>query len=738
MITDSIDCRDVESTKELLSSPADSPQQCDSGDASCGLSTTTSDSFSQPNSWSSRHDSPGGKGSGGLSSYMPIVDEEDCSARNSPRGHTSSEEEQSISLSAPVKAYHKAAYERQVRQWQQVESFYMKHAGWVEHRVILLLQEAFRCSYVNLKQAHDGGTLSDDVFAARAAELRTSLVTIKKEYRRTLERTKERNGDLAGVASKAVTCIASVYPWSSEGFLMGFEENMKYGDLAGAATNGSSTRRLVPVISPSVSTKASVVVVPASNPAAVLMPTLEPEGAERDCDEGDDLSIAESVVAGGRSRRVAMPCVTLRPLPPCRQLFQPPTGTSTAAPASGSGSPVVSPSRSAAPATPTFTTTSSPQVDSLVRGGGVASPPLTAPRSPVPVPPPSIAGPLRASELRFLEKRQLILQGMAFVSRSLASSSFIASRRAAIAAATMRQRLGQAKAKDDVGTPSSAAAVARVSPVVPAPTLPTRYLMDVGPMTSEAAAFDSNPNSFTRRSNPGGATNRAVLSNPTLYCDLSTSATLSLSGSVTKCAVSNVNNNRNNNSSNHRSCISGCHSVANASPVACTASCGSMPNSGPLHSTAIRSLPHSYSARNNVPATAVVQSHPHSYTAHKTTGGTNANVGGVAVAPTAMLAPPYGVAPCSSFRAEVLERAEMPTGLPTYGQKLPASHEYPAVYAALAMPATAVVPPPPPPCYTSHIRRDRLCAQSVSFPPPFPGMPPLSSVEDDQFVKELW
>lgn len=660
MITASLEYKDVEDSKEFLSSPVDSPQQGEVGDTVCGLSATASESFSQPNSWSNYRDSPGGKDGSGLASYMPIVDEDDCPARGSPDGHTSSEEEQPSSPSACVAAFYKAAYEQQVHRWQQVESFYMKHEGWCEHRVILLLQEAFRCSYANLKRARAEGTLGEDVFAARAAELRNSLTTIKREYRRTLERTKERHGDLSSIASKAVTCIASVYPWSSEGFMMGFEENLKYADLTGITD--SSTRRVAPIISTAASGRASVEMVPPSSTAALSMAKLELETAvDRDGDEGDDLGITDSVVAGGRSRCVATPRVSLRPLPPRWQLLQ-----QTSATTGGEGSPVASPARDCAPATVSFSS---------------ASPP-TGPRSPVPLPSPSIAGPIRAGEARFLEKQQLAVRGTAFVSRSLASTSFIASRRAAIAAATMRRRLGLARTAVEEGevtplvvsppssftsrreAPPSQPPPRRLFPLVLSPSLPTRYIPETNPTPSEAVAFDSYPNNVTPRSSPCSVTKRTIASS-------------SGSPNLMDGALSN-------------------------NPPA-QPSAFSDPMSGP---GVLRGQPHSYTMRPNT-CPVVIQSHPHSYTARS----------------NPMAAPPYAA------------------GLPAYGQAIQAPSDYSAMYArpfTAALPAsTASTAPLPPPGYNSYVRRGRLRAQPASSLSSYSAMPPVS-VADDEYVKELW
>ncbi|KPI88306.1 hypothetical protein ABL78_2605 [Leptomonas seymouri] len=732
MITDSIEYEDVENLKNVLSSPVDSPRgEC--GDAVCGLSATRSERSSQPSSWSSRYDSPSRKSSCGLSSYMPIVDEEVGSAANSPHGTTSwPEEEQQPALpAARVEAFHNADYVRQVRRWQQVENFYMKHDGWCEHRVIVLLQEAFRCSYANLKDARDEGSISHEVFAARAAELRNSLMAIKKEYRRTLERTKERSGDLSGIASKAVTCIASVYPWSSEGFVLGFEENLKYGDVSGIAK--CSAHRGAPLGSPMFGDNATANAASSPSTTAVLLPKLEPESAERDYDEGEDLGIPESVVAGGRSRRVATPRVTLMPLPPRRQLFQEKitkiTATSNATTAED-GSPTVWPAHSSAPVAASFLF-AFPQPDSQVRGATASPPPSGGRCSPVPVPPPHIAGPLRAGEMRFLEKRQLILQGMAFVSRSLASSSFIASRRAAIAAATMRLRLEQVKEKEDGKSGSQVASLLGscmlglethpqqqqqrpCSPLLTAPILPTRYMIDVSPTPNEAAVFDSNPSSGTRHSSPGGAHNRHTRGNPTLCSDGGVAGEArSLPSSITKRAMGMTNTGTSNNAL-----------FQNSIPYN-----ESTNNSGPM-----RSLPHSYTARNRS-GPAVIQSQPRSYTSRcVSTQPGNADIASATSAPLSRVA-----APCPVFRVDVPERLVLPAAPPTYGQDTPVTSGYSAIHTVAADLAAVVraAPAPLPPCYTSHIRRDRIRMLPSRSCAPYSGIPPVSVV-DEQNLKELW
>ncbi|CAG9577052.1 hypothetical protein LMJF_28_0190 [Leishmania major strain Friedlin] len=363
---------------------------------------------------------------------MLVIDGEDRPVRMLYDGLSSSEEEHHVSQLMCNDEFHRSSYQRQVQRWQQEETAYLKHEGWCEHRLILLMQEAFRCSRQNLKRAFSTGAVSLEVYAARLAGLKNSLLQIKKEYRRTLQRTRDRKGDLSSIASKAVTCIASVYPWSSSGFVMGFEENVRFGQLADVM--GSGGRRGASLAPPTSQQSANGGLAPCRDMAPmskVANPGMSLEHLNAAAPPGNDMASCY------QGRRIVTPRVPLCPLPPRRQLFR--KGTAP------DGSLLLSAAHTGASADGVASTMGPLPVENLSRSFFAVSPNCLSPNSPVLVPPVSIAGPFRNDERRFLEKRQLVVQGMSFVSHSLASSIFISSRRATIASATMQKRLDLAK-----------------------------------------------------------------------------------------------------------------------------------------------------------------------------------------------------------------------------------------------------------------------------------------------------
>lgn len=445
MISDKCDCTEVmSSAKVLLGSPTDSPQETVL-DGSCGLSTSTSECSSQSNSHSHRRKVPESapipaSNCGSINSWMLVIDEEDRQARMLYDGLSSPEEEHPVPQLMCNDECRKSFYQRQVQRWQQEETSYLKHEGWCEHRLILLMQEAFRSSRENLKHAFSAGAISVEAYATRLTGLKNALLQIKKEYRRTLQRTRDRKGDLPSIASKAVTCIASVYPWSSSGFVMGFEENVRFGQLAGVM--GSGSRRGTPVAPPTSQQSTNVGLAPCRDVAPiskVVNPGMSSEHLNAAAPPGNDMASCY------QGRRLVTPHVTLRPLPPRRQLFR-----KGMAP---EGSLLLSAAHTGTSADGVAFTMGPPPVESLNRSFFAASPNCLSPHSPVLVPPASVTGPFRDDERRFLEKRQLVVQGMSFVSYSLASSTFISSRRATIASVTMQKRLHLAKgqAKHDGG-----------------------------------------------------------------------------------------------------------------------------------------------------------------------------------------------------------------------------------------------------------------------------------------------
>ncbi|KAG5474251.1 hypothetical protein LSCM1_03029 [Leishmania martiniquensis] len=500
MISGRIACTEsVGSATVLMASSAALPLEV-VPEGNNGLSSTTSECSSQPNSRSSRCETRDGppiraNEGGTIISWMPIIDEEDRQARTLSGGCFFSEDEHQVPPSLCNDEFRRSAYERQVQRWQQDEMAYLKHEGWCEHRLILLIQEAFRCSNNNLKRAFSTGTVSAEVYAARVAGLKNSLLRIKAEYRRTLQRTRDRKGDLPSIASKAVTCIASVYPWSSSGFLIGFEENIKFGQLVDLT--GSDGRHGTP-LSPSTPQPSVNVAVPSCQDVTSVAKAALPGMRSEHSNSPAVPSLSVTSPCHDRSR--ATPHVALRPLPPRHRPFQ--KGTAP------DGSPLLSPVRSGI-STETISASGPLTVESPNRSFFAASPISLSPKSPVPVPPASVAGPFRSDEQRFLEKGQLFVHGMAFVSHSLASTIFISSRRATIAAATVRRRLAVVTAPAQPPTlyPTPCVNGVDTQPLSPPPapcTASTSSPMKNAPVSDsgEAAVSTINPSRYICRSVP--------------------------------------------------------------------------------------------------------------------------------------------------------------------------------------------------------------------------------------------
>ncbi|KAG5498167.1 hypothetical protein JIQ42_02971 [Leishmania sp. Namibia] len=496
-----IDCPEaVGSAKVLMTSPAALPLEV-ALEGNYGLSRTTSECLPQTYFRSSRRKIPDGvpvpvSEGGDLNSWVPIVDEEDQQARVLSGGHSSSEEEHQMLQSTCNDEFRRSAYERQVQRWQQDEMAYLKHEGWCEHRLILLIQEAFRCSNHNLKRAFNAGAVSAEVYAARVMGLKSSLLRIKAEYRRTLQRTRDRKGDLPSIASKAVTCIASVYPWSSSGFLMGFEENVKFGQLVEVTGSGGQHGGTL-LASPMLQQFVNVALSPCRDwtpVAKVMLPGMRPEHRNAPAPPSHDRG------SPCHGRCLATPHITLRPLPARYRLFQ-----KGSAP---DGSPLLSPACTGTSADTVYAS-GLLAVESPNRSFFAASPICLSPKSPVHVPPASIAGPFRSDEQRFLERRQLVVQGMAFVSLSLASSIFISSRRAAIASARMRERLtvatDEAQPLVSSSTPCVNAADTQPSPASPVFFTTNMSFPKANPIKCDSGALVAstmNPSSHICRNKP--------------------------------------------------------------------------------------------------------------------------------------------------------------------------------------------------------------------------------------------
>ncbi|KAG5500342.1 hypothetical protein JKF63_03434 [Porcisia hertigi] len=454
MIKERVDCMET-------ASPTDSP--CGVVlEGNDGLSVTTSECSSQSNSRSKRCETPDGTPMpstecSDFNSWMPIIDEEDRQARTLPNGRSFLDNNHQAQRGVCNQEYRKSAYQLQVRRWQDEETAYLRHEDWCEHRVILLMQEAFRCSTQNLKRAFSAGVMSPEVYHTRVTEIKNSLLYIKREYRRTLQRTRARKSDLSSIASKAVTCIASVFPWSCSGFVIGFEENVRFGQLLDKM--GSGSRRGIPLAPPMPQQLIDAAVAPcceADRMEGVVLSGLPPEHVDTPARLRDDF------VPGSYRRPLATARVTLSPFPPRCQLFR--------RELSGDGPQLLSPVSAGTLAETVPSSIGALPSESFNRSFCAFSPHCLSPKSPaqVQVPPVSLAGPFRNDERRFLEKCQIVVRGMAFVSRSLASSIFISSRRATIAAATMQERLAltkdQAKPPALHPRPGSSVVKKRLSP----------------------------------------------------------------------------------------------------------------------------------------------------------------------------------------------------------------------------------------------------------------------------------
>lgn len=132
---------------------------------------------------------------------------------------------------APVNhaAHHREAYFRQVKHWEGEEQTYLNHPGWCECRFIILVQEAFAASLKQLKATRERGAISRRELQTYVGFLKDSLRSVKAEFRRTLHRLQDSNSpptNAAALVTRAVTSIASVYPWSSAGFALPYGENL--------------------------------------------------------------------------------------------------------------------------------------------------------------------------------------------------------------------------------------------------------------------------------------------------------------------------------------------------------------------------------------------------------------------------------------------------------------------------------------------------------------------------------
>lgn len=326
--------------------------------------------------------------------------------------------------------YRRNAYAQQVKAWQQEEQAFLKHGEWCEQRIIILLQEAFRCSYTHLKRSYRDGAMSAQTFDERRQALRTSLESMKSSYRRTIESAKSRKDDVMAIATKAAACIASVYPWSSDGFLLSFEENMHFGRVS-----LSSDKNPFHHGGPTPITTAPT---PQRAPATPPQPTpqtgldAQTQAATVDASEASAPLPPTSAATARNGLAKGLPPVALRRLAPRRQVFH-----KGVAP---DGSPLLS-----------STTSAATEASSAVSQGSASHHRRFAAFSPgatTAVALPATCGPLRPSEGSYFQRQEIEVSGMAFTCTSLVSSMFFAFRRAAIAAATKRQRLASSSAAD--------------------------------------------------------------------------------------------------------------------------------------------------------------------------------------------------------------------------------------------------------------------------------------------------
>lgn len=305
-------------------------------------------------------------------------------------------------------AHHRRAYEKRVAAWSRVDTGYMRHPEWCEHRVIMLFQEAFRPEYDRLQRGLRDGSLPRDEFLVRRDQLKTALDAMKCEYRRTLQRLRDQNATgekFASIAAKAATCVASVYPWSSDGFFMTYSENMRFGQIvhpttvcgiAAVAASSKAATRPPPRVSP---VPEAALHRPSGGPPRPLQPLPPPR----------KLGVQRSVAADGTVVLASTP--PARP-PSLKAFSPPPPGTNNC------GSPTAL----------------------------VFASPLATPGSPPRQLPLAVTGPIRADEMRFLERKQLVQTPHAFCVRSLAATSFVGARRSTVANHTTRSRLAAAVA----------------------------------------------------------------------------------------------------------------------------------------------------------------------------------------------------------------------------------------------------------------------------------------------------
>ncbi|CAD2219053.1 hypothetical protein, conserved [Angomonas deanei] len=92
----------------------------------------------------------------------------------------------------------------------------------------MLIQEASKATLRTLTEKKNSGLISNEEYVELRGLLKSSTRSIKSEFRRTLLKHKDgpacasRNAELS---TKAIQCIASLYPFSSDGLLLSYREN---------------------------------------------------------------------------------------------------------------------------------------------------------------------------------------------------------------------------------------------------------------------------------------------------------------------------------------------------------------------------------------------------------------------------------------------------------------------------------------------------------------------------------
>lgn len=330
-------------------------------------------------------------------------------------------ERASFPVSVAPEAARLERYRRMVSRWRTEEEDYLQNPQWVECRVILLLQEAFRPHCRRAKRALHSGGLSVAEYEAHLAEVRAALSNVKSEYRRTLQRLRESNAsakELASLATKAIMCVSLVYPWSSDGFVLSYAENLCFGQVTSPTLLNAKTS-------------------PSSSSSAPRPPTKLTSAPPTKARTGATPPAVVWPIRGTGGPRPALQALPIR-----KDTF-----SRSVAP---DGSVVLSSAVARAPdALVALAGLSPPPPTAETYCGGAETArfasPLTTPGSPPKRLPPSVTGPILPEEVRLLERKQLAQTERFFCAHSLNAVSFVGLRRSTIAQQEVNARLAAAR-----------------------------------------------------------------------------------------------------------------------------------------------------------------------------------------------------------------------------------------------------------------------------------------------------